>query len=485
MKEILNRRKFIKDLSVLSGGFFIGKSAFSNPTEDERLKSQKMVVDVKFDKNLEDKNPLRFAFIGCGGRAEINLDGFANVGQKISAFCDVHEHRSEKGIKAHFNGQPIYKDYRIMLEKERKNIDAVVISTPDISHFAAAMCAIKMGLPVYLEKPLCHTIYQIRTLCKAASDAKVATQMGNQSHSKDGINICKEWIDAGLIGTVNEVVLWTDRPLSGIKCNGLVDWPKQIDVPAGLDWDLWQNVLETDVYRENIVPSAWRSWWKYGSGSLGDIGCHMLDIPMYALNLGIPSKVVSKQRNDSQICTAPQDMVEYYFDTSSQGAKVKLSWHSGVAVPRKRELYPNYDTSFLPKLPKEYTDTGRSYEQLADNGQFIIGTKGVIYVPTMHLGGAPVLLPKTLWMDVKNNLPAPKIRYEGGNHYLNFVRAIKGEEKASSSFDVAGLLTEVVQLGNLSLQTRSDIVWDAKNMHCKDNPKANALVSRPMRNGWF
>ncbi len=482
MNNKVDRRKFIKNFAIMGGGALAGARLLAQD-DDERLKPKKMVVDVKFDKNLEDRNALRLAIIGCGGRGGVNMDCFANVGQKISAFCDVHEYRSAEDIKKHFNGQNIYKDYRVMFDKEAKNFDAVVISTPDISHYAAAMCAISHGLPVYVEKPLCHTISQIRSLCKTAAERKVATQMGNQSHSKDGIHICKEWIDAGLIGTVSEVVLWTDRPIRGIKSNGVVDWPSPEDAPKTLDWDLWQNVLPAEPYRPLIVPAGWRSWWKYGSGSLGDIGCHMLDIPMHALGLDIPSLVKSRQRNRSKICTAPQDVVEYYFDTGAQGVPVKLTWHSGVVPAQYRDA--EYDEGYLPKLPKEYTDTGRGHKHLPDNGQFIMGDRGVIFVPTMHLGGAPVLLPKTLWADVKGNLPKAQTRYEGGNHYLNFVRAVRGEEKASSDFESAGKLTEVVQLGNLSLQTRTDIVWNAEKMRCENNPAADALVSRPMREGWF
>jgi len=478
-----SRRGFLKNLAIFGGAAALSKRGFAID-DDTRLTPQKMVINSEFKGGFADKNPIRIGFIGCNNRGRVNIESFLNAGQKAAAFCDVDSSDRLKAVVGLFAKNPnIYKDYRLMLEKEHKNIDAVCISTPDVSHFAAAMCALSYGLPVYVEKPLCHSIGQLRALRKLALEKGATTQMGNQSHSKDGIQICKEWIGGGLIGKVREVSIWTDRPIVGMRCYGLEEWPAPEPAPQTLDWDLWQNVAETAPYRPLIAPGAWRSWWKYGSGSLGDIGCHMLDIPYYALGLKYPSKVATRQNNKSQICTAMQDAVDYYFEESAQGVPVKISWHSGVVAPSKRPA--GYDLNFMPKLPKEYLDTGRTHDHLPDNGQFFIGDEGAIFVPTMHLGGAPVLLPKSKWLEVKNNLPPPQTRYEGGNHYLNFARAVRREEKSSSDFEYGGRLTELVQLGNLSLRTRSQIIWDFESVSCRDNTAANAIVNEPMRKGWY
>ncbi len=468
------RRDFLKNFAILAGGAALAPNIFAQAPKKE------------------DKNALRFAFIGCGNRGRHNINMFCkNLGQKCVALCDTDTGRvGYAGASEAYPDAALFRDYREMFEKMAGKIDAVAISTPDVSHYAAAMCAAKYGIPFYLEKPMCHTIGQIRSLYKAVKDKKITAQMGNQSHSTEGIRFCAEWIKGGLIGKVREVVLWTDRPLGkGVAGfpNNVWKYPSEKPVPPTLDWDLWQNVAEPQPYfGDRVADRMWRGWWKYGSGSLGDIGCHMLDIPVYSLGLSYPSKITAATRGVTPISVASQEKVEYFFDKSNQGNPVKVTWYSGFKYPDKDGNYPeSYDKSLLPPLPKEYTDTGRGYRELSDNGQFIIGEKGVIYCPAMHLGGRPALLPRDLWESVKNNLPRTEERIKNGDHWLNFVEAVRGEAKLSSAFDYAHVLTEVVQLGNLAVRTGSDIVWDAKNLVCKGDKAATALVNPPMRSGWF
>lgn len=469
---MINRRSFIKSAALLASAAAFAPRAFS-------------IQEKKYGENL------RMAFIGTGGRGWSNMRDFYKIKQIPVALCDVESNRLKHAKENLAPEAATFKDYREMLDKMHSQIDAVVISTPDVSHYAAAMCAIKYGLPIYIEKPLCHTIGQIRSLYKAASEKNIIAQMGNQSHSTEGIRYCKEWIDGGLIGKVKEVVLWTDRPLgTGVADfpNNIKQYPSAKPVPAVLDWDLWQNVAEPQPYFGNGVEyEKWRGWWKYGSGSLGDIGCHMLDIPVYALGLSYPSRIKSTTRGVTEISVASQEKVEYFFDKSNQGVPVKVTWYSGFKYPNKEDgSYPkDYDKSLLPPLPKEWTDVGRGYRELSDNGQFIIGEKGVIYAGAMHLGGRPALLPRDLWESVKNNLPRTEPRVKHNHHWLNFVEAVKGEAKLSSPLDYAHVLTEVVQLGNLASRTGADIVWDSKNLVCKGNPKATAFVNPPMPKGWF
>lgn len=468
------RRDFIRDFALLAGAAAVAPRVLAQSPKPKA------------------SEPLRMAFIGVSGRGFSNYHDFIRrLKQKPVAFCDVNSNVwGLKEARKEFPDVPYFKDYREMLEKMAGKIDAVAISTPDVSHYAASMCVAKRGIPFYLEKPMCHTIGQIRSLYKTVKDKKITAQMGNQSHSTEGIRFCAEWIKGGLIGKVREVVLWTDRPLGkGVAefPNDVWKYPAEKPVPEYFDWDLWQNVAEPQPYfGDGVEYEKWRGWWKYGSGSLGDIGCHMLDIPVYSLGLPYPSRIKSTTRGVTPISVASQEKVEYFFDKSNQGNPVKVTWYSGFKYPEKDGSYPeNYDKSLLPPLPKEYTDTGRGYRELSDNGQFIIGEKGVIYSPAMHLGGRPALLPRDLWESVKNELPRTEERIKNGDHWLNFVEAVRGEAKLSSAFDYAHVLTEVVQLGNLASRTGADIVWDAKNLVCKGNKAATALVNPPMRSGWF
>ena len=470
-----SRRDFLKNISIITGGAILGPRAFASTTNPNAA-----------------KNPLRIAYIGAGNRAAQNFDSFEHTKQQICvALCDTDS--GGWGLESAAKKAPgaaLFTDYRAMLEKMHKDIDAVVISTPDFSHYAAAMCALNYSKPIYLEKPMCHTIWQIRDLNKAVAQKKVAAQMGNQSHSTEGIRFCAEWIKGGVIGTVREVNLWTDRPLGGGVAgfpNNISQYPPAAHLPSTIHWDLWQNITEPQEYFGNgITREKWRGWWKYGSGALGDIGCHMLDIPVYALGLPYPSRIKSRTRGVTALSVASQEAVEYTFAKSNQGVPVKVTWYSGFKYPDANGNYPEgYDKSLLPPLPKEYTEGGKGYKNISDNGQFIIGDKGVIYCPNMHQGGRPILLPRELWDDVKHSLPRTEERVKNGNHWLNFIEAVRGEAKLSSGFDYAHILTEVVQLGNLASRTGADIIWDPKNLVCRGNKSATALVNPPMRKGWF
>lgn len=447
----------------------------------------------KEEKQLEpcEKDPIRLAFVGCGLMGGSNMRRFKSINQKIVAYCDVDTGSYGFGNAKKYADKDAaaFVDYREMFDKIRGKADAVVISTPDHSHFAAAMCALKHGFPIYLEKPMCHNIRQIRELTAFAEKTGLATQMGNIVHSADGIRYTKEWIAAGLIGKVRKVVMWTTRPVGG--CNrptmAYKSWPSE-PVPPTLDWDKWLNVAEWGPYSSEIVPLNWRRVYKYGTGALGDIGTHILDIPMFALDLGYPSKISSRQTGGTEISVPRQDHITYYFDNSNQGEKVEIHWYSGFLKPGQNgEWAPNFDKSFLPPLPKEFTDTGRSYKDLSTaDGMFIIGDEGVLYSPKMHLTGKPVILPKSKTALAKAIAQTePRIKY--GDHRMNFVEAVRGDiKKATSNFADVAKLTEVVLLGNLTLRTGEDVVWDAKAMKAVGgSAKMNSFIDSPMRPGWY
>lgn len=465
----------------------MGGAAVAFPYIAGNLHAQDNAKDAKFD-----ETPVRLGFIGTGLMGGGNMEGFINgLKQKVVAYCDVDSGDYGFGNARKYAGADAeaFIDYRVMFEKMKGKMDAVVISTPDHNHFAVAMSAIKHGYDLYLEKPLCFSIWQCRELARAAKAAGVKTQMGNFVHSGDGVRTVKEWIAAGLIGEVKEVVMWTCRPLKGVnqRPGGFTSWPAPDPIPANFDWDKWQNISTPTVsFTKRVVPLNWRRFWKFGSGSLGDIGCHILDVPMTALDLANPYRVDSRQRGGTDISIPLQDNVNFHFSTSSQGKPITLKWYSGFVRPDKSGNFEaGYDKSFLPPLPEEYLKSGRGYEQLPDDGQFIIGTEGVLFSPAMHLMGAPIVLPKSKTADAKKIAKTlPRVR--NNDHRLNFVDAVRGNvAQCASNFDEAAKLTEVVILGNMSLRTNSVIEWNPETMLCKNNPAANALIKPAMREGWY
>ncbi len=472
----MNRRNFIKNISLATSVAFA-------PT---------VFAQKNNAKQKHEKNPLRFAFVGTGLMGGVNMSVLLKqLKQQCVAVCDVDTKYGAVNQRRFAPKAQVFIDYREMFEKLDGKIDGVVISTPDNSHFSIAMTALKYKIPVYLEKPLCHSIEQIRLLTEKANKVGVPTQMGNHVHSGCGIDYVREYINAGAIGTVKEIIAWTCRPLKG--CNqppkGWTKWPKPDKIPATLDWDKWLNTTEYTDYYDAVVPLNWRRFFKFGSGSLGDIGCHIIDVPITALNLPAPTLVQSRQRGGTSICVPYQDEVIYHFPTRSQGVPVKLSWYSGVVQPDENGNFPaGYDVSFLPKLPKEYTDMKRGYKQLSNDRMFIIGTEGVIYSPTMHLMGKPVLLPMSRAKSLKDELDKRTSHLKNTSrkeHILNFVQAISGDvKKCNSDFSDAGPLSETVQLGNVALQTGTPIKWNSEKMSCLNNPKADTFIKPIMREGF-
>lgn len=475
------RRKFLRDLSCASVAITSAPYLSFGAKPDEQPK-----VIEKYE-----KDPIRLGFVGCGLMGGANMRAFKTIKQKLTAYCDVDTGKYGFGNARKYVDKDAqgFVDYREMFDKLAGKLDAVVISTPDHSHFAAAMCALKHGIPIYLEKPMCHNIRQIRELTKFAEEKGLATQMGNMVHSGDGIRYTKEWIASGLIGKVRKVIMWTTRPVGG--CNrptmAYKSWPSE-PVPPTLDWDKWLNVADWGPFSSEIVPLNWRRVYKYGTGALGDIGTHILDVPMFALDLDYPTKITSRQTGGTEISVPKQDHITYYFDNSNQGEKVEIHWYSGFLKPDKNgEWKPDFNKDFLFPLPKEFTDTGRSYKDLSTaDGMFIIGDEGVLYSPKMHLIGKPIVLPKAKTALTKNiPLTEPRIKY--GNHRANFVEAVRGDiKKATSNLPDMAKLTEVVLLGNLTLRTGENVVWDAKSMRAiGGSDKMNSLIDSPMRPGWY
>jgi predicted dehydrogenase len=413
---------------------------------------------------------LSIAGIGVGGMGHGNLHGLKS--ENIVALCDV-DARQAAGAFRDFPKAARYTDFRVMLEKEKDAIDAVMVATPDHMHAPASMLAMSMGKHVYCEKPLTHTVREARLVAEAARARKVATQMGNRGQAEEGVRLLCEWIWAGAIGAVREVHLWTDRPMRGIYDTY---WPQGVGrpegeqpVPGGVEWDLWLGVAPARPYHGGYMPFVWRGWWDFGTGALGDIGCHCLDSVFRALKLVHPLSVeaCSSPVNDE---TYPlSSIVTWEFPARGDMPPVKLMW---------------YDGGLRPPRPVELED-GRSLGSFT-NGQLFIGDKGKIM--TGGSGDMPVIIPVSRMKDFQ---PPPKTLPRSPGHYQEWIAACKGGPPAGSNFDHAGPLAETVLLGNIALrramrekQSAKRLLWDPAAMQFPNAPEANQYVHREYRAGW-
>ena len=359
-----------------------------------------------------------------------------------------------------------------MLDKEAKRIDAVSVGTPDHIHAVASMAAIRAGKHVYCQKPLTHTLQECRTLTEAARAAGVMTQMGNQGHANEGARLTNEWIQAGVIGEVREVHAWTDRP--GVLWKQGIDRPTDTPpVPESLEWDLWLGPVRARPYNPAYLPVTWRGWWDFGTGALGDMGCHTIDQPVWALELGPPAVVEASTTIDGSISRDMKRNIETYpiasivtFEFPARGAKppVKLTWYDGGLMP--------------PTPPEMVHAKGR--RRLHDNGVLYIGSKGKMTHECA--GGMPQLLPSELHEEAAK---VPKTMKRLPGHYEEWLAACKGGPRPVSNFDYAGPLTETVLVGVLALCSPGRrLVWDSANMKVKNAPELDRFVQSEYRPGW-
>jgi predicted dehydrogenase len=481
-----NRRDFIKNTAVTAGTFFIvprhvlGKG-YTAPSDQ-----------------------LHLAAIGAGGKGASDIRNAFNDGvNKVVALCDIDSNRCA-GTISQFPEAQFYKDFRVMLEEMRNDIDAVTISAPDHVHGVATMAAMQLGMHVYVQKPLTHNIYEARKLTEGAREHKVVSQMGNQGASNPSQMQMVDWFDKGMIGEVHTVHVWTNRPV----------WPQGIPVPADKpelpehlspeDWDLFIGPADPVDYHPLYHPFKWRGWWNFGTGALGDMGCHLIDTPFRVLGLGYPTEV---ECSVGQVFTRdwmpeyipegcpPSSHVQIKFDaTEKNRSPVTFNWSDGGIRPFHPDLIPADD--YLG-------------EEGSGNGVIMIGTKGIMTCGTYGLN--PIIYLNS----------GEKIVYEGGydsgnpyvhlpesGHQAGWAEACKAgfgskeHQMLTSSFDYSGPLTETVLMGNLAIRSyiqaskstdsrgrrqfngRKKLLWDGENMKVTNYDEANAFVGRTYREGW-
>jgi predicted dehydrogenase len=396
---------------------------------------------------------LNIGVIGVGGRGAGDLAGVAS--ENIVAICDVDENRLNAAASKHPKANK-YFDYRKLLEQ--RNLDAVVVATPDHHHAPATIRAMRRGLHVYCEKPLTHTVNEARLIAETAAKVKTATQMGTQNHEHPGYLRLVELIQSGAIGSVREVHVITDRP--GRWWSQGIDRPNaKLAVPAHLKWDLWLGPAGKRDYHSAYVPFKWRGWWDFGCGAIGDMAIHLMDPTFWALKLGGPVKVTSKGP-EVHAHSGPTWMITHFaFGERGEGKDklppVEVYWYEGTAKP---------DLRIANELPM--------------NGSLFIGDSGRIAV--QH-GGSPKLLPEEKFADFKG--PDPYLPKSPG-HHQQWIEACKTGSRTGSNFGYAGPFTEIVLLGNVAYRTGETIEYDPAMGKITNISEANDLLDKPYRKGW-
>lgn len=407
---------------------------------------------------------LNLAFIGVGGRGALNVQALAR--ENIVALCDIDDQNAADRFNAHPKARR-FRDFRQMLDQMGKEIDAVVVSTPDHTHFAATMASMELGKHVLCEKPLAHTVWEARTMKKAARHYKIVSQMGNQGHATEGIRYVKEWVDAGVLGQVTEVDAW----LKGINFNSRffrkpdVFPPRALPVPAHLDWDLWLGPCPGKIaYNPVYHPRTWRGFYGFGSGLLGDWSCHTLDAPFWALGLCMPSVIEREHQTGGSADFAPDaSTVRFEFPARGDKPPVVLRWHEGAPKPRLRKAW--------------------GIENIGDAGMIMTGDK--VCLMTGERPDSPRLIPEATWQDFRRNLPPKTIPRIKGGHYREWTDAIRGDgPEPGSNFDYGADLTEVALLGVLAQRFGGRIEYNAAAMRITNRPEINAHLRSPARDGW-
>ena len=416
---------------------------------------------------------LNIAGVGVGGMGASNLA--ACESENIVALCDVDAGGYAAKTFAKYPKAKPYKDFRIMFDQQ-KDIDAVIVATPDHNHAVVALAAIRRGKHVYVQKPISHSIYEARIMTEEARMYKVMTQMGNQGHSGDGTRLIYEWIENGAIGAVREIHAWTNRPVwpQGVE----VDRPKETPpVPGTMDWDLWIGPAAMRPYHPTYHPGTWRAWWDFGTGSLGDLGCHILDAPFWALKLKYP---VSAEGCISTYWTGLWEACPPKNEQYPRSTIVRFKFPERQGLPAVNLTW--WDGGMMPPRPEALEDGRKMGDD--DGGVLFVGDKGTLMCGCY--GRSPRLIPETRMKEFK--LPDKSLaRVPGGEqgHEKDWVRSCKDGKPASSNFDHSGPLSEMVLMGNLAVRyPNRRILWDGEKMAVTNDKDADAYVRRTYRQGW-
>ncbi len=449
MSRRTNRRQFIQQTGLAGLGFWVAGG-----------------LTRTFSRSPNEK--LNIAGIGVGGKGSSDIDQAGKLGNVV-ALCDIDDKTLDKKAEKFPNAKK-YNDFRKMFDEMGKSIDAVTVSTPDHTHAVAAMMAIKLGKHVYCQKPLTHTVREARELRLAARKYHVCTQMGNQGSAENKLREAIEVVQAGAIGPVTEVHVWTNRPIWP-QAPKLTKRPAPKPVPPHVHWDLWLGPAPERPYADGYHPFSWRGFWDFGTGALGDMACHTANMAFRALKLGSPASVSAENGEINPETYPGWATITFQFPARGEMPPVKFVWYEGHRDGKKN----------LP--PKELLHG----ENPPGSGSLLVGAKGILYSPNDY-GANYVLLPRKNFEGYKP--PQPTLPRNGRGDLgmkEEWVRAIleNKPEIAYSNFDIAGLLTETILLGNVAMRAGKKLEWDAENMKFPNSPEAEQFLHFEYRKGWM
>lgn len=437
MAERTNRRKFLKTTAVVGAGYFTA-------------------AGLRAQESNSPNEKVNIASIGVGGKGDSDSRDAGSQGNLV-AICDIDNNNLlKKGIA--YPKAKQYRDYRKMLDEFGKSIDAVTVSTPDHSHAPASLMAMRMGKHCFTQKPMTHSIEEARLMGEVAREMKVKTQMGNQGTANDSLREMVAVIQKGTLGAVSEVHVWTNRP---VWPQGLAQPKETPPVPTNVDWELFLGPAEKRPYHPAYHPFKWRGWWDFGTGALGDMACHTLNMPYMALELFNPTSVQAETSGHNGQTYPGFSIINFAFPANDKRPAVKLVWYDGG------------------KLPPESLLNGA---KMQNSGALIIGDKGSLYAPGDYAEKGMTL----------HGVDKPSVEWvKSPGHFTEWVRSIKGGDAAVSNFaDYAGPLTETILLGNLALAGATEpglgkkIEWDSKNLVATNAPEVMHIVKKEYHNGF-
>lgn len=442
---VSSRRRFVASAAATAFGFqivprhVIGGPGFIPPSEK-----------------------LNLGVIGAGGQGAGDLrDMFDSGLVHVAALCDVDHAHAASSIKKHDKAK-LYHDYRKLIDEQRE-LDAVLVATPDHIHAPASILAMRAGRHVYVEKPLAHSVGEARKMLDVASETKRVTQMGNQGHAGEGLRLTREWIQAGVIGKVTEVHVWSDRPGKFWDTQGKTRPADSPEAPKTLDWDLWLGPSPARPYHPDYCPRKWRGWWQFGCGALGDMAVHNADPAFYALDLGSPEWVEAESSPNNNESFPEWSIITYHFPARGEQPAVTMKWYDGGKLP--------------PKPPGMEAD-----RQLGDNGIYFVGGKGVILAGGWS--GTPRLVPEAAMKTFV--MPAKTIPRCADGHRVEWLKACKAGKPADahSGFHYSAPFTESLLVGLLAIRFGKRIEWDAANLKATNCPEAEAVIHKQYRAGY-
>ena len=412
---------------------------------------------VRAEESKSANEVVRFACIGIGGKGDSD-SGDAGARGDVVAICDIDDARLENAGSKKFPKAKRFNDYRKMFDEMAKNVDAVTVSTPDHHHMLASYMAIKNGLACFTQKPLTHSVWEARFLAEAAKEAKVATQMGNQGTSESALREAAAYIKSGKLGTIKEVHVWTNRPIwaqGGPR-------PPAATAPENVHWDLFIGPAPFREYGPGYHPFAWRGWWDFGTGALGDMACHTFNMPFMGADLKNPTSIEAEHSGHNKDSYPAWSVIKFAFPATDLRPAIPVTWYDGG------------------KKPDPALFNGK---ELPASGALVVGEKDTLYGHGDYCGS---------WSLLSGAKPEKVDFVKSIGHFDEYVRAIKGGEPAVSNFpNYAGPLTETILLGNLAVWCgkgpNSDgkkVEWDSKNLRATNAPELDVIIKPPYREGW-